>query len=223
MSEYATEPVKGLPEMLPAGERMLWQGQPCWRALAIRVFHVRKIAIYFGLILGWRLASGWMDGSSLASGVAFVLWFLPVALAAVGIPTLLAWLYARSTVFTITNRRVVMRYGVALPWSLNLPYRTIESAAMSVQKDGTADIAIALTGLGRISYLHLWPFARPWRINNAQPMMRALPDGLKVARILALALKAFAETSPDRTVAMPVPVPVPVDAVAAPSTAAAAA
>ena len=48
MSEYATEPVKGLPELLPTGERMLWQGQPSWRALAIRVFHVRKIAIYFG-------------------------------------------------------------------------------------------------------------------------------------------------------------------------------
>jgi hypothetical protein len=114
-----------------------------------------------------------------------------------------------------------MRYGVALPWSLNLPYRTIESAAMSVKKDGTADIAVSLSGLGRISYLHLWPFARPWRINNAQPMMRALPDGLKVARILALALKTYAETSPDRTVAMPVPVPAPADAVATPAAAAA--
>lgn len=222
MSEYATEPVKGLPEELPAGERMLWQGQPSWRALAIRVFHVRKIAIYFAAILIWRLASGWMDGSSFASAATFVLWFLPVAIAAVGIPSLLAWLYARTSVFTITNRRVVMRFGVALPWSLNLPYRTIESAAMSVQKDGTADVAIALTGLGRISYLHLWPFARPWWVNRAQPMMRGLPDGLEAARILAQALKTFAETSPDRTVAMPVPVPVPADAVATPATAAAA-
>jgi len=222
MSEYATEPVKGLPELLPTGERMLWQGQPSWRALAIRVFHVRKIAIYFGAIVILRLASGWIEGSSLASAAAFVLWFLPVALAAVAIPTLLAWLYARSTVFTITNRRVVMRYGVALPWSLNLPYRTIESAAVNAQKDGTADIAVALTGLGRISYLHLWPFARPWRINSAQPMMRGLPDGLEVSRILAGALKTFAETSPDRTVAMPVPVRVPVDAVNTPAAAAAA-
>jgi hypothetical protein len=222
MSEFATEPVKGLPELLPAGERMLWQGQPSWRALAIRVFHVRKIAIYFAAILILRLALGWVDGSSLASGAAFVLWFLPVASAAVAIPTLLAWLYARSTVFTITNRRVVMRFGVALPWSLNLPYRTIESAAMSVQKDGTADVAVSLTGLGRISYLHLWPFARPWRINRAQPMMRGLPDGLEAARILAQALNTFSETSPDRTVAMPVPVQVPADVVATPATAAAA-
>jgi hypothetical protein len=221
MSEYATEPVKGLPELLPSGERMLWQGQPSWQALAVRVFHVRKIAIYFAAILIWRLASGWIDGSSLASAATFVLWFLPVALAAVGIPTLLAWLYARTSVFTITSRRVVMRFGVALPWSLNLPYRTIESAAMSVQKDGTADIAISLTGLGRISYLHLWPFARPWWINRAQPMMRGLPDGVETARILAHALKTFADTSPDRTVAMPVPVPVPSDAVSTPAAAAA--
>lgn len=222
MSEYATEPVKGLPELLPAGERMLWQGQPSWRALAIRAFHVRKIAVYFGLILLWRLGSGWLEGSSLASAAAFVLWFLPVAVAAVAIPTLLAWLYARSTVFTITNRRVVMRYGVALPWSLNLPYRTIQTAAMNVQNDGTADIAISLSGLGRISYLHLWPFARPWRINNAEPMMRALPDGRNVADILARALQTFAETSPDRAVAIPVPVPVPADSIATPATAAAA-
>jgi hypothetical protein len=207
MSEFATEPVKGLPERLPAGERMLWQGQPSWRALAIRVFHVRKIAIYFGLILMWRLASAWIDGSSSASAAAFLVWFLPVALAAVAIPTLLAWLYARTTVFTITNRRVVMRYGVALPWTLNLPYRSVESAAMNVQKDGTGDLALSLTGLGRISYLHLWPFARPWRVSRAQPMMRGLPDGLMTARVLARALNAFAETSPDGAVAMPVPVP----------------
>lgn len=221
MSEYATQPVNGLPDQLPAGERMLWQGQPSWQALAIRVFHVRKIAIYFAAILIWRLASGWMDGWSLASAAGFVLWFLPVALAAVAIPSLLAWLYARTSVFTITSRRVVMRFGVALPWSLNLPYRTIESAAVSVQKDGTADLAISLTGLGRISYLHLWPFARPWWINRAQPMMRGLPDGREAARILAHALKAFAETSPDRSMAMPVPAPVPTDAVATPAAAAA--
>ena len=124
--------------------------------------------------------------------------------------------------FTITNRRVVMRYGVALPWSLNLPYRTIESAAVNVQKDGTADIAVVSPGLGRISYLHLWPFARPWRINSAQPMMRALPDGLEVARILAGALKTFAKPRPTERLQCRSPFAVPVDAVNTPAAAAAA-
>ncbi|MGV3633187.1 MAG: photosynthetic complex putative assembly protein PuhB [Pseudorhodoplanes sp.] len=222
MSEFATEPVKGLPERLPAGESTLWQGQPSWRALAIRVFHVRKIAIYFGLILIWRLAWGWIEGSSAAGTAAFLIWFLPAALAGVAIPTVLAWLYARTTVFTITNRRVVMRYGVALPWCLNLPYRVVESAAMKLHNDGTADIPLSLTGYGRISYLHLWPFARPWRVGRPQPMIRGLPDGLQAARVLSRALSAFAETSPDGAVAMPVPVPVPADD-ATPTPAAAAA
>ncbi|MFZ5690070.1 MAG: photosynthetic complex putative assembly protein PuhB [Pseudomonadota bacterium] len=222
MSEFATEPVKGLPERLPAGERILWQGQPSWRALALRVFHVRKIAIYFSLILIWRLASGWIDGSSPTNTAAFLVWFLPVALAAVAIPALLAWLYARTTVFTITTRRAVMRYGVALPWCLNLPYCAIESASMRLHKDGTADIPLSLSGYGRISYLHLWPFARPWRINRPQPMLRGLPDGLKTARVVAQALNAFAETSPDGAVAMPVPVRTPIeDASATPAAAAA--
>ncbi len=31
------------PQALPAGERMLWQGAPSWRALARRSLHVRKV------------------------------------------------------------------------------------------------------------------------------------------------------------------------------------
>jgi hypothetical protein len=140
MSEFASEPIKGLPERLPAGEVLLWQGQPSWRGLALRAFHVRKIAIYFGLLLVWRMALAWRDGNSASSVAESLLWLLPLSLAGVGIAALLAWLYSRTAVFTITNRRVVMRYGVALPWSLNLPYSIVRSAAVSMHRDGTADI-----------------------------------------------------------------------------------
>ena len=44
----------GLPERLPEGETLLWQGRPSWRQLALRAFHVREIAIYFALLLAWR-------------------------------------------------------------------------------------------------------------------------------------------------------------------------
>ena len=36
MSEFDTEPVPGLPEQLPEGERLRWQGAPKWAALAVR-------------------------------------------------------------------------------------------------------------------------------------------------------------------------------------------
>jgi len=31
--DFAGEPVRGLPEKLPAGERILWQGMPDWHPL----------------------------------------------------------------------------------------------------------------------------------------------------------------------------------------------
>ena len=37
--EHDDEPQNGLPEALPAGERLLWQGSPDWRVLARHGFH----------------------------------------------------------------------------------------------------------------------------------------------------------------------------------------
>ncbi len=45
--DFAFEPIRGLPEMPPEGERILWQGSPDWRALAWRVFHIREVTFYF--------------------------------------------------------------------------------------------------------------------------------------------------------------------------------
>ena len=52
--DFAFEPIRGLPDHLPKGERLLWQGAPDWRLLAIQAFHVRKVAIYFALIAAWH-------------------------------------------------------------------------------------------------------------------------------------------------------------------------
>ena len=49
--EHEFEPQFGLPERLPAGERILWQGSPDFRALARNAFHLRKLALYFSVLL----------------------------------------------------------------------------------------------------------------------------------------------------------------------------
>ena len=36
--DFAFEPVRGLPAELPRGERLIWQGAPDWRLLAIQAF-----------------------------------------------------------------------------------------------------------------------------------------------------------------------------------------
>lgn len=206
-TEYEWEPVPGLPARPPEGETILWRGSPRWRSLAIRAFHVRKVAIYFAVLMVWRIAAAQADGLDLSGTLAALLQLGVVGAVALGLLTLLAWLYARTTIFTVTNRRVVLRYGVALPMAINLPFRQVQTAAMRSYADGSGDIVLQLKGPDRISYLHLWPFARPWRVAQPEPALRCIPDAPAVAALLSTAMAAAtggfalapaAEPAPDK-------------------------
>lgn len=193
--EFDSEPVKGLPERLPAGETMLWQGQPEWRSLAIRVFHIRKIAVYFALLLAAQAAISLYNGAAGAEAARSAMILAAVGAAACATAAFLGWLYANTTVYTITDRRIVMRYGAALPMALNVPFAEISAAAAAIHRDGTADIPLVLESKSRISWLHLWPHVRPWRINKPEPMLRGVPDGRRVAQLLAEALTEAHESA----------------------------
>src|SRR5512141_1293017 len=98
LTEYEHEPVRGLPQELPDGERMLWQGSPRWQSLALHVFHARKVAMYFGLLAVWRVASGVHDGQAFADYGTGLALLLGVGAAGVALLALLAWLNARATI-----------------------------------------------------------------------------------------------------------------------------
>lgn len=183
--EHEDEPVYGLPEVPPAGEHVVWQGSPDWRSLAIRAFHVRKLAVYFALMLLLRAAVTLADGGTALQALRDVALLLPLPLTGLALVLVLAWLSARSTVYTLTNRRVVMRIGIVLTLSFNLPLRCIAAADMARAPRGTGDIALTLAGQDRIAYLQLWPHARPWQLRRPQPMLRCLPEPEAVAQLLA--------------------------------------
>jgi hypothetical protein len=190
--DFHREPEPGLPERLPPGERVLWRGAPDWRALARDAFHVRKVAVYFALLAGWQLLEGWHDGAAAGAIGASLLQLTALAVGAVGLLLLLAWLSARESVYTITNRRVVVRFGVALRLTLNVPFTIVERAALKVRRDGTGDIPLSLAGEDRVSYLVLWPHARPWRLRRPEIMLRSVPDAERVAELLGRALEHHA-------------------------------
>jgi hypothetical protein len=194
--EHDFEPVRGLPATPPAGERILWQGSPTSMAMARRAFHVRGVAIYFAILMAWRAVAHLADGHGAADTALAVLGVLPLALAGLGVLALLGRLNARATVYTITDRRVVMRFGVALPMTVNLPYKMVDSAGLAVHGDGTGDITLTLLGSDRIAWLHLWPHVRPWHLSRPQPMLRGLADPQKVAGILGGALQAALAAAP---------------------------
>lgn len=167
--EYEIEPVKGLPGNLPKGEAIVWQGSPDWWGMARGVFHARLVAGWFGFVA--MLA--FVAGGTGALGAAVT---LAVAVLGLAILAGLAWAQARSTVYTLTNKRIVMRFGIALPKCVNLPLGLIESADLKPAGNGNADIALKLQGRFPLGWLQMWPHVRPWKVANPQPMLRAVPD-----------------------------------------------
>ncbi|MCX2864571.1 photosynthetic complex putative assembly protein PuhB [Paucibacter sp. PLA-PC-4] len=185
--EHEFEAAHGLPEALPAGETQLWQGSPDALLMARQALHLDLLLLYFGALLAWRGLGSWYDGEPLGQTVLAMAGMLPPIVLALGLIGTLAWLMARSTVYTITNRRVVMRVGVVLSITFNLPFAQIASAGFR-RRGQAGDIVLSLAGSDRIAYLHLWPHVRPWQLKRTQPMLRALADANAVAQTLARAL-----------------------------------
>ena len=182
--EHEFESQPGLPEPLPAGERLLWQGTPDWRDLAVHAFHARKVAIYFASILLLRGGFVLADDQGLLRALVSMAWLAPLAAFAIGTLLALAWLTARTTVYTITSRRVVMRIGIVLTLTFNLPLRCIGAAGLRLDRNGRGDIPLTLAGSDRIAWVHLWPHVRPWSVSRPQPMLRAVSDAGAVAQLL---------------------------------------
>ncbi len=187
--DFAVEPIKGLPERPPPDEHILWQGRPdAWR-LAVESLNLYWVALYFVLFFGWR---------ALVAGAEVPFWeavqigspFLVMGFVACFLLWLVAFVQARATVYTITNRRVAMRIGAALTITLNLPYKWIGSANLDLRQGGTGTIALSLLGETRLSYLNTWPHVRPWRMKKTEPALRCIPDAERVAKILGEAAAA---------------------------------
>lgn len=182
--EHEFEAAAGLPEPLPEGEHIVWQGAPTWTTLARRAFHLRKLAFYFAALVALRIGSSLVSDEGLVATATAAGTALLVAGVGIGLVTLLSWLSAKTTLYTLTNRRVIMRVGIVLTVTFNLPLKRIESADLHAFPDGHGDIALTLDPLTRIAYPHLWPHARPWKVARTQPSLRSIPDAQDVARLL---------------------------------------
>jgi hypothetical protein len=185
--------IPGIGPPLPAGERLLWVGAPHAGRMARDAMHTRGLAAYFTLlVLGPALFAA--SGARVAAVLTAAVWVVPLGIATVVFARTFASLVARTTVYAITDRRIVMKVGVALPTTINIPLHTVASAAMQPRRDGGGDIAIKLGGDARIAYLLLWPHARAWRVAQPEPTLRGLDDVAAVGRILTGAVAAAEPT-----------------------------
>jgi len=186
----------GLPEPLPENETVLWQGAPDWRSFAVSAFHVRKLTIYFAVLLVIRVIIVAESSGSLEAVALSATWFVLLSCVALGILLLMAWLTERTTVYTLTNKRLLMRIGVALPMTINLPFSKINRVDLRLHRangdesdeQAIGDIPVTLDESQKLSYVIMWPHAKPWSFSQTQAMLRAIPNAARVAELLADAI-----------------------------------
>ena len=186
-------PVRGLPGPLPEGEEILWQGGTTWSGIARRVCHIWVLACYVALLAAWCGFSLHRSGHPASAAALGAAWIATAGGAAVGMLAVFALLVVRTTTYTITTRRLVVQFGVAMTMTVNVPFRIVEGAALRLHKDGTGDLPLSLAAEQRASYVVLWPHVRPWRLSSPEPMLRSVPEAARVAELLGQALVAAGE------------------------------
>ena len=159
-----------------SGETVLWKGRPNLPILTRTAFHTRTVAIYFVALIVLAIV---FDNPN-AAVVCAVLGVIALA-----ILQFLAWLSARSTMYILTDARLIMRIGMAIEARINIPLKHVGAANLKDRGKGHGDIALELTGEKTLGWLLLWPHNRPLRYAHPQPMLRAIPDAHKVAELLA--------------------------------------
>jgi hypothetical protein len=177
-------------EQLTEGEARLWQGRPSARSMARHFLHIRIVGGYFAVLASWNLVSAHAQGLRASDALFMASWTAIPAAGTLMLLYAIGAVLAATTHYTITNRRIIMQIGVALPIALSLPLRSIGSAELKSYGDGSGDITVAFNGDDRLAYLLLWPHVRPRRYKRAEPMLRSVKNAHEVARVLAGALAA---------------------------------
>lgn len=168
---------------LRPGEVLVWEGRPCWRALAVGAFHIRAVVLWVCALVFANAVAARAEGLPPWQAVHDIApLLLGGGLVVAGVAAA-AWATGRTTLYTVTNQRVLMQYGVALTATMALPMRLIGAVAVSEGRMG--NVPIRLKPGQAVGYAKLWPHARPWRLRCPEPMLRCLPDAGRVAAILS--------------------------------------
>jgi hypothetical protein len=193
VTDVAREPararVRGVAEALPPGERILWEGAPNARALARHLFFIRPLSAYLGAMVLWWVAVNRTQVNTEQFWATLGIQLMLVG-GVIGGAWILARAIANGTTYAITDRRIVMRFGVIFPLTINLPLHYVEGASAREFADKTGQIAVQLTKKESIAWIVLFPHVRPFEFSQPQPLLRGLTDPVKVGEVLRAAVLA---------------------------------
>ncbi|MEM7775248.1 MAG: photosynthetic complex putative assembly protein PuhB [Pseudomonadota bacterium] len=189
--DFDFEPIAGLPTKLPEDETILWSGSPeAWR-FGHHVFRTRLVFAFFVVLAASSIFSGLNHGAETWRIALTFATLLSVGAAIVGFAMCFGWLMAINTVYTITNKRLVIRHGVTMPMAINVPFSKVANAAAKIRDDGNGDVSLSLLDGNRLALYAAWPHNRPWSWQGTAPAIRCVADAAVAARVLADSLAQY--------------------------------
>ena len=189
--EELSPEIRGL---IPQGEKIVWADRPDWMSLAYRSFGLKYLIGYFAICALYVAAN--IDGAFEAK--IFLLRYLPFVISgciAGIILTLIAYFEAIYTDYVLTERRVIIKSGVALVFVLNAPFKKIESIDRQSLSKGRGNIAFSVLSARRLPYFSCWPSVKPWSLRSPIPSFRSIREVAKVELLLVEIAKSNNEVN----------------------------
>ena len=169
---------------LPPDETLLWSAQPKPSAFVRRVFHLRALTMYFALIVGFSSIGTLSSAAEMKVLLGSLVWQLSLGGMVLVILNVLGRFYAKSTIYALTNKRFVIRSGLALPSVIAIPLTKLQSAGIRTYSDDTGDIVLVPDKGLKVYWLLLWPSVRTFEWRHVQPLLRAIEKPEVVAGML---------------------------------------
>ena len=189
--EYKTkfEANKNILDAIPEGESILWKGKPSFWGFSWYFFGLKLLAFYL-IILSVVFAARLTVTDFFT---AFVVDFLPFLLSGIltsCILMALAKIQSQSSVYIITENRVIIKSGAALSFLISMPFKKIKAVNLQKRKGSLGTISFELNSGKRVPYISCWPSVRPWRFKNTEPAFSCIENVDEVATILRKSVMA---------------------------------
>ena len=183
--EYKTkfEAPKNILDAIPNGESILWKGRPSLWGFSWNLFGLKWITLYLSILSIVSVARFFASDFYTAFYVDFLPFFLSGIFASI-ILIGLAATQTYSTVYIITENRVIIKTGAALSFLISMPFKKIKEVNLQKRGASIGTISFELLSEKRVPYISCWPSVRPWKFKRTQPAFSCIGSVDKVATIL---------------------------------------
>jgi hypothetical protein len=181
---------------IPLEEKIYWTGKPNWKSFGYHAFGIKYFLIYFFVCALYAVSQIESSFSFERLLINYTPYLVSGTLAAM-IIFLLAYFSARHTCYVITEKRIVIRTGVALVFLLNMPFKNILSIDMKVLAQGRGNLTFKVRSKKRIPFFSCWPSVKAGVFLEPVPAFRSIMDIEKVGQTISeIALLNREENNP---------------------------